>query len=282
MLRRASRLPLVLIVLLTLGSDLRAHAAPGSSTFDLLIPGDAMNSSLLFATLIGPPAGLDVLHVTWNLSFVSPPGGTPASEVHLEIGLPVNGALTYWSITGADLGWPAANGSFSGSLGSDQLNGVLSAGPLGVSLADLHIFAAVGGVTGQFVASTIQVELADRTVCQQDLGFGGPGSLTISLCGEELAHGGQALLDLQGGPASATAFLLLSGNATPVPFKGGVLVPIPILLVLALPTAVDGSSSLAVPGGGGPLTVYVQAAAPDGGLPLGYALSNALQVELLP
>jgi hypothetical protein len=37
-----------------------------------------------------------------------------------------------------------------------------------------------------------------------------------------------------------------------------------------------------VPGGGGPLTVTIQAAVEDAGHFGGWALSNALEVELLP
>ena len=43
-----------------------------------------------------------------------------------------------------------------------------------------------------------------------------------------------------------------------------------------------GSLALPVAGGGGPLTVYLQAVVADGGQPAGYALSNALEVDLLP
>lgn len=275
-------LALAAICVLTLVPAAAPHDAPGSTTFEMPIPSNFMNSQILFVTLIGPPAGLEVLHTTWSLTFFSPAGGTPASEIHLEIGLPVNGAVTHWEITGAELGWPAANGTFSATLGSDQLNGVLDGGLLGGTFGDLSIFPTSGGVTGQFLDSKIVLELAETETCQADLGFGGPGSMSVSVCGDALAAGGSATLEVASAPASATAFLVLSTTATPVPFKGGTLVPVPVLAVLALPTDAAGGASLHVPGGGGPFTAYAQAAAPDGSQPKGYALSNALELSFLP
>ena len=261
-------------------SSVSAHDAPGSTNFDLLIPGDMMTGQIIFATLIGPPADSHVLHATWNLTFDSPPGGTPASDVEIEIGLTTDGVKTWWLVTGADMGWPSANGSFSGSLDSDLFNGVVDAGLFGFPTADLEM-SAPNGVTGQFVSSTMTLELAGET-CQTDLGFGGPGNMGIAICGEALASGQSATLDVSGAPPAGTVFLLLGTNAAAVPFKGGTLVPVPYLQLLAVQSDGNGDFSTTVPGGNGPFTFYAQAVAPDGTLPKGFAISNALEVELLP
>jgi hypothetical protein len=271
----------VLIPLLVLGGPRAlAHDAPGSDTFDLLVPGDFMSGSITFVTLVGPPAGEEVLHTTFNLTFSSPAGGTPASEIVLELTLPVDGAHKTWVLHGADLGWPTATGTFSGSIGSDQLNGVLDAGLFGFATPELAMGSNQGGLTGQYVNSTIALELAGE--CQQDLGFAGPGNVTLAICGDALGSGGAATLSVEGAPAFGAVYLAVGVNLGAVPFKGGTLVPVPVLL--AVPLVADGTGALALPlhGGGGPATAYVQAIVPDGAQPAGFALSNALQVELLP
>ena len=106
--------------------------------------------------------------------------------------------------------------------------------------------------------------------CQPDLGFGGPGSVTISVCGQPLCPAGAAQLRLNGAKPFATGLLFASLSSTPTPLKGGTLVPIPILL--QLPIQVDGSGRIAlpVPGGAfgaGSLDVFLQAALVDGALP---------------
>lgn len=117
--------------------------------------------------------------------------------------------------------------------------------------------------------------------CQTDVGFGGPGSVTIAMCGEPLAAGRASTLSLAGAPAQAPLWLALSLAATPTPFKGGQLVPIPLLVLLPAAADASGELQLAVPGGGGPGFVYLQAIVQDAGQPAGFALSNALQLDVL-
>jgi hypothetical protein len=280
MSRRALVVALLIPLLVLGGPPVLAHDEPASSTYDLLVPGDFMSGSITFVTLVGPPAGEEVLHTTFQLTFTSPAGGTPASEIVLELSLPVDGTSKTWVLHGSDLGWPTATGTFSGSVGSDQLNGVLDMGLFGFSTPELVMGSNQGGLTGQYVNSTIRLELAGE--CQQDLGFAGPGAVTLSICGDALGSGGTAILSAEGAPAFAPVYLVVGVDPGAVPFKGGLLVPVPVLLVV--PLVADGTGVLALPfhGGGGPVTAYVQAVVPDGAQPAGFALSNALQVELLP
>ncbi|MFT7464297.1 MAG: hypothetical protein ACI9EF_002650 [Pseudohongiellaceae bacterium] len=118
--------------------------------------------------------------------------------------------------------------------------------------------------------------------CQANLGFGGPGTGVLSLCGGDLSTGTSADLLLSGATPSGTAFVFVGALNNPLPVKGGMLVPVPWLLNLALPLDGSGSLDLSVPGGGGPLTVYVQAVYTDGGQTNGYGFSNALEVQFLP
>ncbi|MFT7464890.1 MAG: gluconolactonase, partial [Pseudohongiellaceae bacterium] len=110
------------------------------------------------------------------------------------------------------------------------------------------------------------------------LGFGGPGDLQLSVCGETLDDpSNSAELSLTGAEPLGPVGLFLGLAANPVPFKGGTLVPFPILTVLVLPADGTGVLSFAVPGLAGPFGVLiVQAAALDGGG--NFELSNALQL----
>jgi hypothetical protein len=118
--------------------------------------------------------------------------------------------------------------------------------------------------------------------CQADLGFAGPGTAQIAVCGGDLSSGTSAELLLWGGPEGGSAWVLAGLAATPTPFKGGTLVPVPVLLVAPLATGPTGTAMLTIPGGGGPASIFLQALHPDLGLPGGYALSNAVRLDLLP
>jgi choice-of-anchor B domain-containing protein len=119
-------------------------------------------------------------------------------------------------------------------------------------------------------------------VCQTDLGFGGPGSATLSVCGEPLSAGNSATLLLEQAAPNRPATLFVSLGFTPLPFKGGTFVTVPILLNIALVTDSNGEINLVVPGNGAPVSVYVQFAISDPGQPAGVALSNALEIQFGP
>ena len=121
------------------------------------------------------------------------------------------------------------------------------------------------------------------TVCQSDLGFAGPGSATLSVCGEPLTAGAQADLLLTGAPANTSTFLIagFSSNPTPFPF-GGTVVPFPAAVVLPVLTDSDGEILQTLTGGGTAATVYTQFAILDASTPFGVGLSNAVAVDFLP
>jgi hypothetical protein len=142
-------------------------------------------------------------------------------------------------------------------------------------------FYATNAGTGQ--TGTLLITPQSDVICQADLGFGGPGSMHLSICGGNLSSGTTADLLLTGGVPGGTAWMLAGLNQQPTPFKGGLLVPVPWALMLALPANGSGQVSVpGIPGGHGPLSVYVQALMLDALQPNGWALSNALRVDLLP
>ncbi|MCB9896698.1 MAG: M36 family metallopeptidase [Planctomycetes bacterium] len=128
--------------------------------------------------------------------------------------------------------------------------------------------------------SVFRVE-CDAT-CQPDLGFSGPGDLTLSICGAPLSTGNAPELRVENATPSGNVFLVIGLANNPTPFKGGLLVPVPITLLLSAPADGAGVLAFPLPGGGGPLSVYVQAAAADGSQLLGYELSNAVEAQFLP
>ncbi|MBL8843057.1 MAG: hypothetical protein JNL90_16175 [Planctomycetes bacterium] len=126
-------------------------------------------------------------------------------------------------------------------------------------------------------------QVRGSVVCQPDLGFGGPGLATLACCGEELAGGATADLQLSGAPAGSLAFLLAGLVNQPTPFAGGMLLPMPPLLLEPFVVDADGKVKLHdLEGGCGPQTLFAQFACLDPAQPGGFALSNALQIELLP
>ena len=121
------------------------------------------------------------------------------------------------------------------------------------------------------------------TLCQADLGFGGPGGAQLSVCGDALGSGGTASLLLTGAPSFTAALLLVGPSEAALPFKGGTLVPVPWTSAWPLFTDATGEISLPdIPGGGGPLSLYMQCVLADDSQPAGVGLSNAVRVELLP
>ncbi len=115
-----------------------------------------------------------------------------------------------------------------------------------------------------------------------DLGFGGPGNAHLSVTGY-LGTGNTGSIDLVGAPPSTAAWLLASTQLNPTPFVGGTVVTVPVAAYFPLFT--DGQGEIHIPGlpgGGGPLTVYLQYLHVLSGGPLGYGLSNAVEVQFTP
>ena len=98
-----------------------------------------------------------------------------------------------------------------------------------------------------------------------------------------LTTGSAGTLTLTGAKPSAAAFLFTSLAATPTPFKGGTLVPLPVLLGLPLGTSPGGQVALAWsswPAGLSGLPVHLQYAIQDAGAVAGVALSNAARGDV--
>ncbi len=119
------------------------------------------------------------------------------------------------------------------------------------------------------------------TYCQPDLGFAGPGTALISVCGDPLISGTSAGLALTGAPPFAPSFLAAGIVAGALPIAGGTMVPFPPAVLV--PVLADGLGQWelagiygAVPG---PYSLYVQMAVLDAAELEGVALTNAVRVD---
>jgi arylsulfatase A-like enzyme len=120
-------------------------------------------------------------------------------------------------------------------------------------------------------------------ICQEDLGFGGPGSLALSVCGDVLVGPGKADFLMTGAAPFTAAWVAASFNGNPVPVAGGWLVPQPATTVI--PAVTDQNGEIHVNGIGssiGPVQFYLQAAVLDPVQPFGFAISNAVKLAIQP
>ncbi len=118
-----------------------------------------------------------------------------------------------------------------------------------------------------------------------NLGFALAGSAgkPILVGTGDLTVGTPGTLTLEQAKASTSSHLVSSIGSAPIPFKGGTLVPVPVLWDVWLGTSSAGSASVAWPSfppGLSGLDLYFQCVIPDSAATLGVALSNALHADV--
>ncbi len=194
-------------------------------------------------------------------------------------------------------GWDIEDRALTGGsiVWTSSLDGVIGTGRL-LAVNDLSVGLHVITVTAtdsdlQTVSDAHTINITDRglpdiggAICQPSVGFGGPGSAVLSVCGGDLSTGTNATVSLTGAPANTTAFAVFGLVNGQVAFKGGTLVPVPWLAFTPLTTNGAGAITLngAVPGGGGPFSAWLQFAIVDGAQAQGFGLSNAVRLDFLP
>jgi hypothetical protein len=193
-------------------------------------------------------------------------------------------------------GWDLEdNGLNGGSLvWTSDVDGMLGVGRLtsiNTLSAGVHTITLTGTDSDGMVSmDTATITIVDRglpdtstLVCQPDIGFAGPGLSVLTMCGGDLSTGTTAYIQLLNASSFAPALLFAGFTSAPTPFKGGLLVPVPWAMSVPMVTDAAGEFLLEdVPGGGGPLSLYLQCASADAGQPHGVSLSNALQAQFLP
>ena len=120
-------------------------------------------------------------------------------------------------------------------------------------------------------------------ICQPNMGLSGPGSTRLEVCGDALASGGFADLFLYNAPANAATFLSLSLSHHPIPLFGGQLMAFPPFAIISGSTDNFGEMTLSgIPGGAGPLSIYIQALVSDSNQVADFQITNALELQYLP
>ncbi len=139
-------------------------------------------------------------------------------------------------------------------------------------------------VLGRCSGTSVWMNDTSLPVCQKDLGFGGPGTAEIEICGGDLSPATSATFTLRDGPLNSLGVLGIGPVNNPVflPFLGGTIVPFPATVLINIATGPAGTTSATVQGGSAPSTWFFQAVVLDPFEPLGFAVSNALEVEFLP
>jgi hypothetical protein len=142
-------------------------------------------------------------------------------------------------------------------------------------------FIYAGGVPAMSVAHWACAPVSPWTFLGS--GLKGTSSFPNLIGSGSLLAGTEGTLKLLGARKSALSALLVSLSSTPAPFKGGVLVPVPVTLTLSMLTSSQGSILLpftwpaGVPSG---LDFWLQLAIADPVAIHGVALSNALQATV--
>lgn len=119
---------------------------------------------------------------------------------------------------------------------------------------------------------------------QPNLNFQGPGVSTLTMYGTPLHSGGVADLALAFSKPNSPAYLIASPVELLGAFKGGTLVPaVSPAVIQPFMTNSQGRLKLVnIPGGGGPLILFMQFLVKDTSQPQGWQLSNAIAAEFLP
>lgn len=152
----------------------------------------------------------------------------------------------------------------------------------GTSTANLCLGMAWSNVTGGSTNPGVLANFEPARClgfCQQDIGFQGPGPALLSVCGGDLSTGTTAALQVTGAAPSAPGYLVADLVHTPFAIFGGTLVG---FTGFPLGSNASGGLSLVVPGGGGPLDVYVQFVYLDLSLAQGLGFTNGVKIQVLP
>ena len=138
--------------------------------FPVPIPGkEFFSGGIMFVTAIGPPGGSEIHNTIFDITYVSD-GATPASDLHITVGMWLgeeNPIYVETHVDGTDLGFGSGPGTFEGTFETSALNGIAVESFFfpPYSIVDLSIGAINGQIdgTGYFVDSFINFDLEGAT-----------------------------------------------------------------------------------------------------------------------
>lgn len=119
-------------------------------------------------------------------------------------------------------------------------------------------------------------------VCQNDVGFQGPGNLSLTMCGNPLYGATAVPLRLDGAPPGALSFLGRGPAINPVPYRGGIIAPYPPDAFIIGFADENGSIVRDIQSYTVPFTTYFQAVCLDPSTPEGVAFSNVVEAVTGP
>lgn len=130
-----------------------------------------------------------------------------------------------------------------------------------------------------------RVARVNCSTCQPIIGSSsGPGTLTLSMCGDALVTGGTSNLVATQALPGTPVFFAAALSSNPIPLLGGTIIPSNYFALVAKLSNGAGTATIAnLPGGAiAPFSVYIQAVAFDASLPQDFEISNALIAQYLP
>lgn len=134
----------------------------------------------------GPDAGEPIVGADLTVVFDAN-GATLASDLLLVYTLPLAEGTAQWVVTGADLGFPAAHGQFTGSLSTDLFDGVVvNDSPFPFTPLEVSVQSVSGPIFGTMVQQDFELHTGPR--------------MTADVGSVQVASGGSQTFALTAGP----------------------------------------------------------------------------------
>ncbi len=232
-------------------------------------------------TLFSPSfnlAGTDA-RISYYRWYSNNTGGAPGADI-FEVEVSGNGMAGPW--VSVEVVGPSGEGTGGGWIQHEFLLSDFITPSADTMLRFIASDEGTGSLVEAAVDDLLITEVTCNLTCQPDLGFQGPGDLALSVCGPPLSNLMTNDIKITNGAPSGAALVAIGINNNPAPFKGGNLVPVPFSALVNVPLDPSGEFVFTLLGGNGPVDLFFQALAPDAGQPLGWELSNAVQVSFLP